>query len=134
MAIERLKVTRLYTDLDLGFEPHPVTGDVSKKTDINAVKQALKVLIMTNFYERPFAPTKGGNIRGLLFQNAGSTTIAVIEKTIKQLIAAYEPRAKVEDVEVLLGQNDNSYDIYIRYYVVGFGSPQTLYTSLQRLR
>lgn len=133
-TLDRLKITRLYSDLDLGFELHPVTGDISRKTDVNAVKQALKILVLTNFYERPFAPSMGGNIRGLLFEHIDSTTAAVIEKTITQLITSYEPRAKLEAVDVIVGSDGVSYVINIRYYVVGFSAPQKLFLELERLR
>ena len=63
MAEERLKVSRLYTDFDLSFETNPITSDLSKKTDVNAVKQSLKNIMMTNHYETPFDPTKGSNSR-----------------------------------------------------------------------
>ena len=38
-------VNRIYSDIDLNFLAHPVTGDVSKKYDVDAVKQSLKTLI-----------------------------------------------------------------------------------------
>ena len=68
MANETLKISRLYKDLDLSFTANPVTGDVAKKIDVNAVKQSLNILIQTNYYERPFAPEKGANLRGYLFE------------------------------------------------------------------
>ena len=50
MANETLKISRLYKDLDLSFTRNTVTGDVSKKIDVNAVKQSLNILMQTNFY------------------------------------------------------------------------------------
>ena len=35
----------------------------------NAVKQAVKNLILTNHYEKPFHPEIGSNLRGMLFEN-----------------------------------------------------------------
>jgi phage baseplate assembly protein W len=66
MATQKLNITRIYKDMDLAFTANPVTGDLSKKLDVNAVKQSMKILMLTNFYERPFSPKKGANLRGFL--------------------------------------------------------------------
>ena len=50
---------RIYKDLNLIFSPHPNTKDVTKKTDIDPVKQSVKNLILTKHYERPFHPEIG---------------------------------------------------------------------------
>jgi hypothetical protein len=60
MAIKQ--VNRIYSDFDLSFAANPVTGDVAKKYDVNAVKQSLKTLVLTRFYERPFQPKLGSPI------------------------------------------------------------------------
>ena len=50
------KSVRTYVDLDLDFTRHPVTNDVVKIEDVDAVKRSVRNLINTNFYERPFHP------------------------------------------------------------------------------
>jgi len=134
MATESLKVSRIYKDLDLNFTANPVTGDVSKKLDVNAVKQSLNILMRTNFYERPFEPEKGANLRGYLFEPMSNVLAGVIKNTIKNLIETYEPRAKIESLLVVANYDDNSYDITLRYFVVGTDKPQTLTANLKRLR
>jgi len=134
MATESLKVSRIYKDLDLNFTANPVTGDVSKKLDVNAVKQSLNILMRTNFYERPFEPEKGANLRGYLFEPMSNILAGVIKNTIKNLIETYEPRAKIESLLVVANYDDTSYDITLRYFVVGTDKPQTLTANLKRLR
>ena len=51
-----------YRDFDIQFRRHPSTGKLLIKKDDEAVKQALKTLILTNFYEKPFFPRFGGGI------------------------------------------------------------------------
>lgn len=134
MAEDKLRVSRVYKDFDLAFTKNPVTSDLSKKTDVAAVKQAIKVLLMTNFYERPFSYSKGANLRSYLFQPADQLTANVIRKNIQQVIEAYEPRARIDEITVSLGSDDISYRVYIRFIVLGFPAPQTLTANLQRLR
>ena len=134
MANETLKISRLYKDLDLSFTPNPVTGDVSKKIDVNAVKQSLKILMQTNFYERPFEPEKGANLRGYLFEPMSNLLAGLIQNTIKNIIETYEPRAKIEAITVNANYDTNSYDIELEYFIVGISAPQTLTANLKRLR
>ena len=51
MANETVKKSRIYQDLDLSFTATD-SNDVGKKLDVNAAKQALRILINTNFYSR----------------------------------------------------------------------------------
>ena len=62
------RANRIYKDLDLDFGRNPVTNDVNKLTDVEAVKRSVRNLINTNHYERPFHPEIGSGIRGLLFE------------------------------------------------------------------
>lgn len=134
MANETLKISRLYKDLDLSFTANPVTGDVSKKLDVNAVKQSLNILMKTNFYERPFEPEKGANLRGYLFEPMSNLLAGLIQNTIKNIIETYEPRARIETITVRANFDTNSYDVTLRYFVVGIDRPQTLTANLKRLR
>ena len=59
---------RRYRDIDLNFGRNPVTNDIAKVEDVNAVKRSVRNLIQTNFYERPFHPELGSGIRDLLFE------------------------------------------------------------------
>ncbi len=47
--------TRLYRDIDLSFTAKP-NGELYVKRDAAAVTQALKNLIQTNYFEKPFQP------------------------------------------------------------------------------
>ena len=135
MSNEKLKVSRLYKDLDFDLStPNPVTGDLPKKTDVNAVKQAMKLLIMTNFYERPFAPAKAGNLRGFLFEPMTLLLANTMEQAILNLLRSYEPRAIIEEVNISPDYDNNAYSVNIRFYVRGINKPAILSTNLERVR
>ena len=86
------QVNRIYSDFDLSFAANPVTGDVAKKYDVNAVKQSLKTLVLTRFYERPFQPKLGSPIYALLFENIDVITANRLQLELEILINKYEPR------------------------------------------
>ena len=134
MALLTKQITKLYKDLDLAFTLNSVTGDVAKKIDVNAVSQSLKILILTNFYERRFAPEKGANLRGMLFENMTRLQAEVMSKVITNLIEAYEPRAVIESIAVIPDYDKNLYQVSIYYYVRGFTQPQEFNVNLQSLR
>ena len=58
----------VYSDLNLLFTAHPITKDVTRLLDADAVKRSVKNIVLTNYYERPFKPAFGGGIRNLLFE------------------------------------------------------------------
>lgn len=89
-------VNRIYSDLDLSFAAHPITGDVAKRYDVNAVKQALKVLVLTNFYERPFQPKLGSPIYGMMFEQVDIITANSLKLRLELLINKYEPRVTTQ--------------------------------------
>jgi hypothetical protein len=61
----------LYKDLNLFFTPNPVTKDVSKVTDVQAIKRSVRNLVLLNPGEKPFHPEIGTGIRASLFEGFG---------------------------------------------------------------
>ena len=41
-------------DIDLNFNINPITGDLNRKKDSEAVKQALRTLLLLGLFEKPF--------------------------------------------------------------------------------
>jgi len=71
-----------HRDLDLSLKIHPIRKDIIPLKDDNAIKNALKNLLVTNFYDRPFGFDKGANLKGLLFEPADLfTKIAIKENS-----------------------------------------------------
>ena len=106
-----------YSDIDLSFAKKS-NGDIFKKTEAAAVKQAVKTLIQTNFGERPFNYYFGSNIRALLFEPVTPDVIDEIKLNIRLAIENFEPRAELLDVRVLDEIDRNSINVSIRFKVV----------------
>lgn len=124
---------RLYKDIDLAFEARP-SGDIYKKQDAAAVRQAVKNLILTNFGEKPFDPTYGGNIQGLLFELADDATAEDIDINIRQAIEKYEPRARVLQTAVTVYPDRNDVFVSIQFQIVNTDEIVVLETAIARLR
>ena len=126
--------SRSFRDLDLDFTRNAVTNDVNVVEDVVAVKRALRNLIQTNFYERPFQPELGCGIRELLFENFTPMTKVFLETKIEEVLINYEPRIQLQNVEVDDDQDRNRLVVDIYFYVVGVPGPQVVQTFLQRVR
>jgi phage baseplate assembly protein W len=98
MATVEIETSRTFKDLDLNFTAHPVRKDVSVYKNEYAIINAIKNLVLTNHYERPFRPEVGCNIRRLLFEQVDSVSAAQIEREITETIGNFEPRAQVSKV------------------------------------
>lgn len=122
-----------YKDIDLTLAVKQ-NGDVYKKTDAAAVKQAVKNLVLTNHYEKPFSPNFGGNVRALLFDLADEETEVDIENMIIAAIQRYEPRARIINVIAKSSPDNNAINITIIFNVVNTEEEVTFTTTLARLR
>lgn len=125
--------TRLYRDIDLTFEAKP-NGDIYIKKDAGAVKQAVKNLIQTNYFEKPFQPFFGADIRSLLFELAIDETGDEIRDRIIRAIEQYEPRAQIIDVIVVAQPNNNSIKVTIEFQVINSEEVVIFTTFISRLR
>ena len=77
------KLSIFYKDIDLGLRAHPVTGALLTKKNAESVKQGVRNLILTNYYERPYLPDYGGNIRQHLFELFDVGTVQDVERDIE---------------------------------------------------
>lgn len=123
-----------YTDIDLDFLPHPVTGDIRKKTDAEAIKRSVKMLVLTNFHERPFQPLLGCSVNGLLFEQMHPMTSVSIKDSITEVIENYEPRVDLISVEVYPDYINQKYDVTIKFFILNGNEPVTLEVVLERTR
>jgi len=126
---------RQYTDLDLNFTRKNSNSDVNILTDVQAVKRSLRNLILLNYYEKPFHPEIAGGIRQMLFENITPVVSIIIAKQIEQVIANYEPRARLVSVKAFPDYDKNAYNVVIEFYVVN--TPTELVdmsVMLERLR
>lgn len=126
--------TANFSDLDFNFTKLSTTGDVARKSDVEAVKQSMKALIRTAYFERPFQPYLGTDIGSLLFELNTPLTRRRIEKTIREVIENHEPRARLTEVTVDDNTDSNEYQVRIHFYVVNSTGSEVFETYLQRTR
>lgn len=122
-----------YIDIDLTFAVRP-SGDVYKKTDAAAVKQAVKNILLTNPGEKPFNENFGGGLSRLIFELVDVDAEDEIEDTIRYAINNFEPRAKLLSVVTNIKPDQNSIGVVITFQIVSTDEVVTLQTSISRVR
>ena len=131
---ESKRSSRIYKDLNLGFQQNTATKDIQKLTDVEAVKRSVRNLINLNHYEKPFHPEIGSNLRAMLFENMTPQMNALISRQIEELIQNYEPRARLVQARTIPLFDRNAYAVTINFQVVNSPEPVVVETLLERLR
>ena len=130
----RSRQKEVYSDIDHAFLSHPVSGKLTRKINREAVKQSVKSLILTDFYERPFQPDIGCSIRSLLFENWHPAVEELMRDSIVEVLNNYEPRASLLDVNINARPDSNSVSITIVFSIINDTEPVTLGLALERVR
>ena len=121
-----------YSDFDINFVAHPISGDIAIKRDSDAIKRSVRNIILTNHYERPFKPNFGANIRRLLFENIG---VGITNKTAKKIANALmilEPR--ISNVRFDIQNVGNEMKVTIYYRIVNTERQQDIEFTISRVR
>ena len=126
--------TKLFSDIDLSFKPHPATGDVLARYDLNAVKTSLRNLILTRHFERPFRSAIGSNVTALLFELEGPALAALVQKEVVNTINNFEPRVELLQVDVENAADQHALNVRVQFRVVNASTPAQLDLTIRRTR
>lgn len=127
-------ITRTFSDINLNFKSHPATADIVKVTDEEAVKSAIRNLISTKNFDRPFHPEIGCAIHNLLFDNFTPLTLQLARKAVEDILRAYEPRADILDIIVSDTQDQNELTVTVVFKIVNTDKPIKVSTLINRNR
>jgi phage baseplate assembly protein W len=125
---------RQYIDFNTAFLQHPVSNDLGRIYDAEAVKTSIRHLILTNKYERRLNPQIGSNVQKILFEPMDGTTTSVLQNYIRETIQNYEPRAILQSVIVTPDYDNQSYQISIIFSTVFTQNAVNLSFYLYRVR
>ena len=137
MALKELggtdfKKSRSFSDILISMQRNPFTDDTSVVKNDNAIKQAVKSLILTQPGEKPFQPLVGSKVYNLLFEPLDAFTADSIKDEIINTINQYEPRVELTDVDVTAIPEGNKLNVAIEYRIVGLPIVETISFVLQR--
>lgn len=123
-----------FADFATNFMPHPATKQVTRRRDVDSVKQSLRNLLLTNKYERLRNPEYGGNIRRYLFENMNEMTDTEIRVDIEAMIKQFEPRVKTHEVIVQSNLETLEVNVTIKFGILNVSEDESLEINLYRAR
>ncbi len=127
--------SQVYSDLDLFFGRNNKTKDVSKLSNVTAVKRSVRNLVLMNEFEKPFHPEISSGIRDTLFELLTPVTAIILARQVQDVIENFEPRARLIGVRAWPDLDRNAYDVSVQFYVVNAPTELIELTlPLERLR
>ena len=123
-----------FRDLDLSLKIHPIRKDIIPLKDDNAIKNAVRNLLISNFFERPFQPSLGANLRGLLFEPAGGITEMNLRENIERVLIRHEPRIEVIQIIIKNLEDQNAYNCVVVFKIKEDDTEESVEIILRRLR
>lgn len=128
------KVNDFYSDFNNNLDIHPGTGDFLRLRNESAVIQSVKNLLLTDFYERPFQPRIGCRVRQMLFEHITPITSLRIQTAIEDTLKNFERRINLIDTTVEPDDENNGYNIRLRFSLINNSIPIELNFFLDRIR
>lgn len=125
---------KAFRDFDMNLVPNPKTGDILLKNTSDSIKQALRTLIETNFYERPFRPWLGTNLRANLFELPSPDLAFLMQREIVRLVQTHETRVADVSAKVTINQDEQILRCVIGYLEIGADYNTELEIFLERNR
>jgi|TARA_R100000458_G_C8140787_1_gene152085 phage baseplate assembly protein W len=129
MAVKR--ISRAFKDINLSFEPHPVTKDLTVLRNENAIKRSVRNIVQTIPTERFFNSILGSDVRNLLFDNfIDFGTASAIEDQITIAIQNFEPRVDNLQVNVNPKPDQNEFEVNVLFDIIGQEFPAQDFTFI----
>ena len=127
MAIPNNRVNRIIEDQDtrvsveiklpFGRQPGSSKGYfATTDTTLDAVKQDVRLLLMTQRGERLFQPTLGMNIRRFLFEQVTENTVVEIENDIVDTFERWLPFVNLSEINIDL-ESKNQIRINVQFNI-----------------
>lgn len=125
------RVSKGFKDISASFQINPLNDDLIPLMNANAIARSIRNLVFTGRGDVPFNPVLGSRVRDLLFEPMDSITSIALKEEIEDTIKNFEPRVKLEEVQVNPDFDENQYDIIIKYIIIGIDvDPQQLSFAL----
>jgi|TARA_R100000084_G_C4522332_1_gene87386 hypothetical protein len=125
------RVSKGFKDISASFQVNPLNDDLIPLLNANSIARSIRNLVFTSRGDIPFNPVLGSRVGELLFEPMDQITSTALREEIKDTIDNFEPRVKLEEVEVVPDYDEGQYDIIINYIIIGIDVlPQQLSFAL----
>jgi phage baseplate assembly protein W len=123
-----------FSDFSIDFSKNPVTGALARLTNENAVKQSIKLLVLSTMGEWPHANRLGSQVNRLLFDPNDNITASAVDITVREVIKNYEPRVDIVNVAVTSKETDHAFKVDIIFSLKNSTAMHSVAVLLKRVR
>lgn len=118
-----ISISRSFKDISLSFKRHPVTNDILILKNEDAIKRSVINLVQTQLGERFFNDLLGTSVNSSLFELATEEINIILQREIETVLNNFEPRIRLNNIEVELVDDYNELNVKILYDIVGLPLP-----------
>ena len=109
------RVNQKYKDISMSFDTNPLNNDLIGLKDSSAIARSIRNIVFTQPGEKFFQPDFGSKISESLFEIVYDASAITIRDEIRSSIINYEPRVKLNNVNVNLNPDENEINLSITY-------------------
>ena len=117
------RVSQAFKDISMSFQINPLNDDLIALTNATAIARSIRNIVFTQPGEKFFQPDFGSRVSESLFENVDEVSALSIRDEIRSSIINYEPRVKLNNVNVNLNPDENEINLSITYEIVGVDIP-----------
>tara|TARA_A100001035_G_scaffold134692_1_gene106043 strand:- start:157 stop:558 length:402 start_codon:yes stop_codon:yes gene_type:complete len=117
------RVNQKYKDISMSFDTNPLNNDLIGLKDSSAIARSIRNIVFTQPGEKFFQPDFGSRVSESLFENVDEVSALTIRDEVRSSIVNYEPRVKLNNVNVNLNPDENEINLTITYEIVGVDIP-----------
>lgn len=103
-----------------------VSGTTDMVSDALDIKQSLEILLSTRIGERLLEPRYGCDLTRFIFEPLDTTLRTYIADVIRDAILYFEPRIKLEDLQLQVDANEGALNILLEYFIPSTNSRNNL--------
>ena len=130
--MQREKKPERYSDLS--FNPSlDQNGDLTIVKDNKSITQAIFTLFHTVPGSRVMMPGYGASLKPFLFENFDEDTARKMGEYITDAIRKFETRITLDQVEININEENNSFEIQLFYKIIDTQQNDQLSFKLERL-
>ena len=128
------KLPDLFSDFLNDLTPHPITKDLGRLKNEQAIKQSMKNIVLTSLGERFFQPTIGSDVYNSLFEPNDIIMEENLRNAVTNALRFHEPRVNVIQVIVSSFPEEDRVAFNVIFSIINSIQVQNLNLILRRVR
>ena len=115
----------MYTDIDIGMIKQ-TDGDITKDTNIEAVKNSISNILSTMQGSRRMLPEFAGAFHNLIFEPMDEVTARLIAERMIEAINKWDSRVIVDGLDIEMDHDNNQYNCTMSFRIRESREPETV--------